>query len=190
MKLLFLLFFSLIASVISASAQSNEKPSLPKAEDIERVEISPTNAVNWYKPEELIKLLPQCVAAEGTYGTKAVPFQRGKFILKNGKEIAWMENHDDSILLLDGSQERLFVLPKKDEAIFRVWDKDGNEGYIYRNGKPANLIVRNAVGDFSEGLAPALVGDKWGYIDRRGDLVIAPRWKNNDGSLPPVSPFH
>jgi hypothetical protein len=31
----------------------------------------------------------------------------------------------------------------------------------------------DGVGDFSGGLAPAKIGDKWGYIDTAGRLVIA-----------------
>jgi len=34
------------------------------------------------------------------------------------------------------------------------------------------------VGPFSEGLAPALIGDKWGYVNRRGDWEIAPEFEH------------
>jgi hypothetical protein len=164
--------------------------NLPKPAEVERIEISKTSMADWYKPEELLKLLPEFIASEGTYLTKAIPFQYGKFILKNGKELNWMANYTDSILLYDGKQEQLFVLPKKDEPIFRVWNKDGKEGFIDVYGKAVNITTNNAVGEFSEGLAPALIGDKWGYINRQGIVVIAPRWKSNEGWLPAVSPFH
>ncbi|MBD0371962.1 MAG: WG repeat-containing protein [Pyrinomonadaceae bacterium] len=38
-----------------------------------------------------------------------------------------------------------------------------------------------AVKDFSEGLAPVLEGDKWGFIDKKGSMVIEPKF---DGAEP------
>lgn len=103
----FLLVFSL-----SVMGQKSESLKLPKPADVRRIEISNTSAVNWYEPEALLRLLPDFVASEGTYTTKQ-PFQRGKFILKNGRTITWMANSTNSILLYDGSKEQLFILPKK-----------------------------------------------------------------------------
>lgn len=36
------------------------------------------------------------------------------------------------------------------------------------------------VGAFSEGLAPVRIGDKWGYMDRFGDLKIEAKWNEAD----------
>lgn len=36
------------------------------------------------------------------------------------------------------------------------------------------------VGAFSEGLAPVRIGDKWGYMDRLGDLRIEAKWNEAD----------
>ncbi len=105
--LIFLLIFS-----VSVMGQKSENLRLPKSEEIRRIEISNTSAVNWYKPETLRRLLPKFVASPGTYFTKQ-PFQRGKFILKNGKTITWMANYTDSILLYDGSKEQLYIIPKQ-----------------------------------------------------------------------------
>ena len=33
------------------------------------------------------------------------------------------------------------------------------------------------IGAFSEGMAPARIGDRWGYIDRLGNLAIAAKWQ-------------
>lgn len=189
MKIVFLLI--LLFLPINIMCQLN----LPKPEDIERIEFSKSNMANWYSSEELLKLLPNFIAVEGTYGERAIPFQYGKFILKNGKEINWMANYTESILLYeenkDGRKERLFVLPKKKKAIFHIWDKDGKEGFIDVNGNIVNKPINDLVGEFSEGLAPVMVGDKWGYMNEKDEIVIAPRWKNlNKGWLPPVSPFY
>ena len=162
---------------VAAMSQLN----LPKPDEVKRIEINNKVMAIWYLPEELQKLLPKFVATEGTYGDKAIPFQYGKFILKNGSEINWMANSEDSILLYEenesGRKEQLFVLPKKNNAIFPIWDKDGKTSFVDVNGNPVEIAKNDAVGEFSEGLAPVLVGDKWGYMNEKGAIVIAPRWK-------------
>src|ERR1044072_1464125 len=102
MKLIWFAF--LLVFSFEVMGQKTEKIELPKPGEVKRVEISNTSMVNWYGPAELLKLLPKFVAAEGTYGTKAVPFQYGKFILKNGNEISWMANSKNSILLYADSK--------------------------------------------------------------------------------------
>lgn len=84
---------------------------LPNPDEVERIEISNTSAINWYKPAELLRFLPDFVAAEGTYLSKQ-PFQYGTFVLKNGKKIKWMAGGKDTILLYDGSREQLFKIPR------------------------------------------------------------------------------
>jgi WG containing repeat len=160
----------------SAMSRENENLRLPLPEEVERVEISSTSMIQWYKAEELLKLLPKFVASEGTYLTKQA-FQRGAFVLKNGKKINWMAAYNDSILLYEGSKEQLYVLPKKDEPLFGVWDDYGKEGYIDINGKIVIKPQFDAASAFSEGLAAVLIGEKWGYINRQGEIVIEPRWK-------------
>jgi hypothetical protein len=34
---------------------------------------------------------------------------------------------------------------------------------------------------FSEGLAPVLVGEKWGYVDKAGILRVSPQFKEPGG---------
>ncbi|HEX8734643.1 MAG TPA: hypothetical protein VF721_04920 [Pyrinomonadaceae bacterium] len=111
MKKIIWFAFCLIFS-IEASAQKNEKLKLPLPAELERIEISKTSQVQWYKPEHLRRLLPKFVASPGTYLTK-LGFQYGTFVLKNGKTIKWMASYTDSILLYEGSKHQLYVLPKK-----------------------------------------------------------------------------
>lgn len=42
--------------------------------------------------------------------------------------------------------------------------------------KPLNNAKYDNAGDFSEGLAPVRINDKWGFIDRTGKMVIAPQF--------------
>ncbi len=192
--LIFLLLFPLLIPP-ALICQVNEDLKLPKLEDVERIEISNTSNVNWYKPEELLKLLPKFVASEGTYVSKT-PLQRGTFILKNGKKITWMAAHANSILLYEGSKEQLYVLPKEEKKkqpaaagpLFAIWDADGKAGFIDIEG---NIVLKptEEVRQFSEGLAPVKIGDKWGYADLTGKVVIAPRWKTYNEYNAPVTAF-
>jgi hypothetical protein len=111
MKIIIWLAFCLIFAV-EAAAQKSEKLKLPLPAELERIEISNTSQVHWYKPEELRRLLPKFVASPGAYLTK-LGFQYGTFVLKNGKTIKWMASYTDSILLYEGSKQQLYVLPKK-----------------------------------------------------------------------------
>ena len=193
-KFLFAILLLFPAALI---CQVNEDLKLPGAEDVERIEISNTSMVNWYKPEELLKLLPKLVPSEGTYLTKGA-FQRGIFILKNGKNIAWMVGDKGSILLYSGGKEQLYVLPEEEKKkqpvaaaagpLFAIWDADGKEGFIDIEG---NVVLKptEEVRQFSEGLAPVKVGDKWGYADLTGKVVIEPRWKTYNIYNPPVTAF-
>jgi hypothetical protein len=182
-----------LASVMT-NAQDPLPLRLPQPDELDRIEISNTSALNWYKTDQLLNLLPNFTSASGSYASKQ-PFQRGTFVLKNGRRINWMANSADSLLLYEGSKEQLYVLPKSPQVrdpaapLFPVWAEQGKAGYIDVNGNPA-LPQFNAVGEFSEGLAPVMIGDKWGYIDRAGKVVIAPRWKNNEGWTGAVAPFH
>ena len=110
MKFIWIVFCVIFS--VEAAAQKNEKLKLPLPAELERIEISNTSQVQWYKTEELRRLLPKFGASPGTYLTK-IGFQRGTFVLKNGKTIKWMAGYTDSILLYEGSKHQLYVLPKK-----------------------------------------------------------------------------
>jgi hypothetical protein len=195
MKTFFLPIFLMILFLPLVSvSQENEQLRLPKTEEVARIEISNTGMVKWYKPEKLLRLLPKFVASEGTYLTKGA-FQRGVFILKNGKKITWMAGYKDSILLLDGSKEQLYVLPKvvkKQDAnwpLFPIWNAEGKEGYMNLAGQVVIQPRFEKAEYFSEGLAAVRINKKWGYINRAGEVVIQPRWQDNDGWVGAVEPF-
>ena len=178
----------LLFSFEAMSQEETEKLKLPKPEEIERIETG-NDTVKWYKPEELLKLLPKFVPSEGTYLTKQA-FQRGAFVLKNGKTIKWMAAYNDSILLYEGSKEQLYILPKTDEPLFVIWDEKGKEGYINASGKIVIKPQFESATAFSEGLAAVLINGKWGYINRKAEIVIEPRWKPNNGWTGAVGSFH
>lgn len=51
--------------------------------------------------------------------------------------------------------------------------------YGFRHASSERIIIQprfRQVGDFSEGLAPVRVFSKWGFIDRKGELVIKPQY--------------
>jgi hypothetical protein len=189
------LFFSVL--LLKVMCQANENLKLPKPGEVDHIEISNTSALNWYKPEEILKLLPEFTPSEGTYLTKGA-FQRGVFILKNGKKIAWMIGDKGSILLYDisgGSKEQLYILPKEkkkdDKAVplFPIWNAEGKEGYMNAAGQVVIQPQFEKAEYFSEGLAAVRINKKWGYIDHLGKVVIRPRWQDNDGWAGAVEPF-
>lgn len=190
MKFFLLLIFLLLFSG-AATCQTSVNLNLPKAEEIERVEISVQSWINWYQPVELLKLLPKFVAKEGTYLTKQ-PFQRGTFVLKNGKRIEWMANSNRSILLYEETardrKEQLFVLPEQEtKPPFPIFDEKGDTGFIDASGKVViqphpganssektnrQRIVKT-VEDFSEGLALRFDADKRArFVNERGEEVF------------------
>jgi hypothetical protein len=105
-----------ILLLLPMAAWGQERPGLrlPQIDEVARIELSNTSGLNWYKPEELIRLLPRFVPSAGTYASKQ-PFQRGSFVLKSGRRINWLANGANSILLYDGSGEQLYVLPRKSD---------------------------------------------------------------------------
>ena len=67
------------------------------------------------------------------------------------------------------------------------WAGVGKWGFVTADGKVAVDFTFDRVQLFSEGLAAVRVGNKWGFIDRRGTLVIAAEFE--DGSrLEPHGP--
>lgn len=179
-------WFALALLVFSSAAMSQEtvKLELPAADQIERIEFTAGANVEWYDSVKLLSLLPAFRPVPGTYTTKAVPFQHGKFILKSGKSVAWVANSADSILVTDerGGQrrEQLFTLIKELTAEgpkFKIWDAKGNDAWIDVGGNPAKPPARSNIGEYSEGLAPITVGDKYGFANEKGEIVIPPRWR-------------
>lgn len=58
---------------------------------------------------------------------------------------------------------------------------------IYSSLLSQKVITANAVGTFSDDVAPFLLDNKWGFFDKAGNIVIQPKFKvfvNNYGDLP------
>lgn len=74
-----------------------------------------------------------------------------------------------------------YIYPfSEDLAAFK--DKKGNYGFLDRNGKVA-LDLGTKYSDvqyFSDGYAPVKKGEKWGYIDKKGKLVIPAKFDEVD----------
>ena len=60
--------------------------------------------------------------------------------------------------------------------------------YIDQTGKKAFPQVFQRGGEFSEGLAPVSVDDKWGFIDASGRMVIQPQY--DDPAPDPFAEFY
>lgn len=68
-------------------------------------------------------------------------------------------------------------LPPPDDQALQFLGCPDHVGLIDRTGKILLPPVYGGVGDFaSNGLAPVVVGLRWGFIDRNGHLVIAPQY--------------
>ena len=53
-------------------------------------------------------------------------------------------------------------------------DESGKYGYINRQGQPLTSFMFDYAEDFSEGLARVSVGDKWGFVDKKGNTTFNP----------------
>lgn len=194
MRIFVILIF--VLSALEAMCQTNEAVKMPQLDDIEHVEFGSNSMYNWYDAASLKSKLHLFVATTGTYAEKAVPFQYGKFVLKNGRVIHWMANTADSILLMRDEADsagQLFRIPdleKKEPPVFEIWYADGGKGYIDINGVPVTSPVFRNIGEYSEGLAPIQVGDKIGYVNERKELVIKPRWQVRGIYTDTAGPFH
>ena len=66
------------------------------------------------------------------------------------------------------------------EGLARRLESDGGICFIDQTGKAVLMGYQNA-GDFSNGLAPAMAADKWGYIDKTGVFVLPPAYDSASG---------
>ena len=58
-------------------------------------------------------------------------------------------------------------------------DESGKYGYINRQGQPLTSFMFDYAEDFSEGLALVSVGDKWGFVDKKGNTTFNPPASSN-----------
>jgi WG containing repeat len=61
---------------------------------------------------------------------------------------------------------------------FLIWDTAGKNGWIDITGKIVTKPHESNIGEYSEELATITVGDKYGFVNEKGDIVIAPQWKD------------
>ena len=60
------------------------------------------------------------------------------------------------------------------EDLGEFWElKAYKTGYINKKNEMVISEIFDDAGDFSEGLAPVCIGNKWGYIDKNGKYQIA-----------------
>src|SRR5215467_1638725 len=76
--------------------------------------------------------------------------------------------------------------PERRTAPLFIVYKEDRCGFIDRTGKVVVPLTFSSCEDFSEDYAPVEVGSKWGFIDRNGELTIAPqfdevRWSFAEG---------
>src|SRR4051794_36200010 len=62
-----------------------------------------------------------------------------------------------------------------------MFASDGRIGFLNQMGTAAITPTFHNARNFSNGLAPVAVGDKWGYIDISGSIVIRPQFTFADG---------
>ena len=133
------------------------------------------------------------VGKEGKYGLintrgeLVVPMTYGSLeVDESGKWL--LARNEDNGLLLNTKGETLFTLkgvvigyyPEVD--LFMVVDADDKTYYVDVSGKEAFPAAGyDSVQGFSEGLAAVRVGEKWGYINAKGEMVITPQFIGDEG---------
>ena len=111
MKHLALTVFLLSICLPAAAMQEKNKAiSLPSRDDVDRIMLEPRSMINWYTSESLLQTLPCLIPREGTYLTKAIPFQWGTIMLKNRTVLRWKANSRTSLLVSTDQGEQLFVV--------------------------------------------------------------------------------
>jgi hypothetical protein len=64
-----------------------------------------------------------------------------------------------------------------EEGRARVKSKKNGWGFIDRSGTEVIPPSFEDAGDFHQGLAKVMKGDKWGYVDLKGKQIVAPTFK-------------
>jgi len=68
------------------------------------------------------------------------------------------------------------VFSQSAKPLFIV-SSEGRSGYADRSGKVIIARSFQSARDFSEGLAPVRINDKWGFIDEKGTIRIRPSFE-------------
>ncbi len=111
--------------------------------------------------------------SEGLAYTSVRNYGQLEYIDKSG-EFAFFPDFDDS--------QSIVFSPEFSEGLVPIWDNNKKWGYFNNFGqlkiKLAKLEVENAL-SFSEGLAFIKVNNKWGCIDKDGDIIVKPKFENH-----------
>jgi hypothetical protein len=87
--------------------------TIPKAEDVSKINTSPPSDEKWFTPESLLKALPKFVPG-GSYQPKRL-WQYGYIELKTGVTINWRADSRNTLVLYNRGGETYFQLPPEIE---------------------------------------------------------------------------
>ena len=104
----------------------------------------------------------------------------GEWVLARQGERAMVLNTKGEVLFaMDGRLLRYFP----EEKLFLLRRKDDKTSYVDMSGKEVLAFAYDDVQGFYEGLAAVRVGEKWGYFNAQGEMVITPQFASNDVDL-------
>lgn len=110
---------------------------------------------------------------------QTAPFSGGRAFVQLGEQWLAIDRNGESL------QDSDDLVPER---------RDGKWGFARSDGAVAILFMFDGVHNFSEGLAAVQVGERWGFIDRRGRVVIPPEYQDGWAAVyvrggPPIGSF-
>ena len=116
-------------------------------------------------------------------GELVFPFTLAAWVVAGGED--WVTvSQDDTQTMKNIQGETLFTFNGAidgyfpEVGLFSLWD-GGKNGFIDETGKEVVPPRYEESNGFSEGLAAVRAGDKWGYVNAQGEVVIAPQFTGN-----------
>jgi DNA-binding transcriptional regulator/RsmH inhibitor MraZ len=94
---------------------------------------------------------------------QAAPFHDGRALVQLGEK--WLVIDHSGEPLQDGDD----LFPER---------RNGKWGFVSLDGTVAVPFMFDGFQNFSEGLAGVLVGERWGFVNRQGRLVIPPEYQD------------
>lgn len=95
---------------ISQAFQTNSQLSLPKIEDVQKIETKENKQnYRYYTPESLMRILPHLAA--GNVKAKEFPeYQYGTITLKDNTILKWRSTSDKNLIIYDDQTEQTYLL--------------------------------------------------------------------------------